>query len=99
MNPARIVLKRRIMSLSGRGMRLVMLRAIGPLGLGFQKPFWRSRVARVLRGTASQRFPVARRFGPLIMTIRLMRVPRNLTLPYCVLVIRVFSSDRVKPRV
>lgn len=79
-------------------MNSVIPRAIGPLGPGFQKPLSRRRLARIERGAVSQRLPAARVGDPRVGAMRLIRVPRNFTFPLLVLVIRVFSSDRARPK-
>ena len=73
---------------------------MGPRGPGFQNFFSSEasrRFVRILRGAAIQICPAAVGFGkgPLIGAIRLIYVPRNFTFSSRVLVMRVFSAERV----
>jgi len=74
--------------------------AIGPPGLVFQNPLSRRRLAKLERGAVSHRLPAAVgcERGPLFGAIRRIRVPKNFTFLSLVLVIRVFSSERVRCR-
>lgn len=58
------------------------------------------RFVRIPRGAAIQICPAATGFGrgPLMGAIRLMYVPRNFTFSSRVLVMRVFSAERVSLR-
>lgn len=75
-------------------------RAIGPRGPEVQNPFSLRRLTSTFRGAVIQMFPadLGRARRPRVGAIRWINVPRNFTFPCRVLVIRVFSSDRVNFR-
>src|SRR5437879_9242819 len=90
-----MVLNRRISSFIDRGMNFVIPMGIGPFGPGSQNPFSLSRLASRGRGTVIHRLPDERGRKRRVGAIRRIRVPKNFTRPEQVLVISVFSSDRV----
>lgn len=79
-------------------MNFVIPMGIGPFGPGFQNPFSLSRLVIRGRGIVIHILPDDRGRKRRVGAIRRISVPKNFTRPRRVLVISVFSSDRVNFR-
>lgn len=97
MKPARIVLNRRIKSLTGQPMKEVIPKGRSQVVPGLQKPLAINRLRRRFIGAVKLILPavvgIERR--PFLGISLRIKVPRNFILPRPVLEMRVFEVERV----